>query len=410
MHPFIVIIIGLAIALAIERIFPHRNLPQKANWFARAIIANGVQLLIVIIGSYTWDVWLEGPSIFKLPWSPLCNAIFVYLVHTWVFYWYHLLRHNNNFLWLVTHQFHHSPVRIEAITSFYKHPIEITTNSWIMTVITCPILGLDYQTNAWFIIFAAFSEFFYHFNVETPHWVGYFIQRPEMHLAHHAEDRQFTWNYSDLPLWDILGGTWFNPTKEQAKKIKTGFSKDRENEVIPMLLFQNVLPEKPKKLPANLTKAIIISLLFLLGSLNMIGLVFQSPQIKAIAFVSCSSPLPFVFSAYEKIETFSTSLEVNATFKNGTNGRLMIDHKLYSKLRGPYNRKNVIGAIFSHGPFFKDPNMIKIRDQILNWGFCKGYLLNEFEINDPLEKMTINVKSKTIGNENKKWAIDIKCE
>jgi hypothetical protein len=27
--------------------------------------------------------------------------------------------------WLIFHQLHHSPSRIEAVTSFYKHPIEI---------------------------------------------------------------------------------------------------------------------------------------------------------------------------------------------------------------------------------------------------------------------------------------------
>ena len=30
-----------------------------------------------------------------------------------------------NFLWLAFHQVHHSPSRIETITSFYKHPTEI---------------------------------------------------------------------------------------------------------------------------------------------------------------------------------------------------------------------------------------------------------------------------------------------
>src|SRR5581483_8298282 len=198
---------------------------------------------------------------------------------------------------------------------------------------------------------SALAEFFYHINIATPYWVGYFIQRPEMHLAHHREDKQFTCNYGDITIWDILGGTWFNPTVEQTKEIKTGFSQDRERKIMQMLVCQNVLPERPKKLPIKILQCGFISLLFLLCSLNVVGTIFDSPTMKGIATVSTASPFPFVFSSYQGIETFSTTFNMDITFRNGTNQQMLIDHKLYSKLKGPYNRRNVIGAVFSHGPF-----------------------------------------------------------
>ena len=53
------------------------------------------------------------------------GAIVGYLAITFVYYWWHRWRHESPFLWRWFHQVHHSPQRIEIITSFYKHPLEI---------------------------------------------------------------------------------------------------------------------------------------------------------------------------------------------------------------------------------------------------------------------------------------------
>jgi len=53
-------------------------------------------------------------------------------------------------------------------------------------------------------------ELFYHWNIKTPKWLGYFIQRPESHCVHHQYGLH-AYNYSDLPIWDILFRTFKNP-------------------------------------------------------------------------------------------------------------------------------------------------------------------------------------------------------
>jgi sterol desaturase/sphingolipid hydroxylase (fatty acid hydroxylase superfamily) len=409
MNPYIIIGIGLVLVLVIEKLFPRIKLVKKEGWMFRALTFNAIQLGIVLLGSYTWETYLDFPSLFKLPWSPFKNGLFAYVCATWVFYYWHYLRHENNGLWLVLHQFHHSPVRLEAITAFYKHPLEVFSNSIIMGVLTSPILGLDANTNAWLTIFLAIAEFFYHANIKTPYWLGFFIQRPESHLFHHMEDRQYTYNYGDLPIWDILNGTFWNPTDEDLEGVKTGFSNNREVLVWPMLKFKNVLEERPKHLPQDLLKCFFINLLFLLGVLSILGVIFSAPTLKGIGAASVASPLPFVFSAYQGVETFSTEFTIEGTFQNGTTSMIKVDHILYGKLKGPYNRRNVIGGVFSHGPFFVDSNMIKIRQQILHWGFCEGHLTKEFEIDGNLTKTIIHVRSKTKGNENKSWQMEINC-
>jgi hypothetical protein len=51
---------------------------------------------------------------------------------------------------------------------------------------------------------------FQHANLKTPAWLGYLVARPESHARHH-ERGVHARNYSDLPLWDILFGTFDNP-------------------------------------------------------------------------------------------------------------------------------------------------------------------------------------------------------
>lgn len=49
-----------------------------------------------------------------------------------------------------------------------------------------------------------------HANLRTPQWLGYFVARPEMHAAHHERGVHRS-NYCDLPLIDMIFGTYNNP-------------------------------------------------------------------------------------------------------------------------------------------------------------------------------------------------------
>jgi hypothetical protein len=74
------------------------------------------------------------------------------------------------------------------MTAFYKHPVEIPTDSALAAVIMYPLLGSSLEGALWFNFFAAAGELFYHANIRTPHWVKYFIQTPELHSIHHQLD------------------------------------------------------------------------------------------------------------------------------------------------------------------------------------------------------------------------------
>ena len=138
--------------------------------------------------------------------------------------------------WLIFHQVHQSPARIEAITAFYKHPIEILADSALAAVILYPLLGYTLEGALWFNFFAASGELFYHSNIKTPRWVRYFIQTPELHSIHHELDVH-RFNFSDLPVWDRLFGT-YRDTETFAAHC--GFPRHNERKLGRMLLFRDV--------------------------------------------------------------------------------------------------------------------------------------------------------------------------
>jgi len=232
-----IILIGILLII-LERIYPDRVLPTVKGWWTRVVLINVMQFGIVVLGMVTWDVWFQGHQWFVLEGVPAFVLGFLgYLVITFVFYWWHRVRHESYFLWVTFHQLHHSASRLETITSFYKHPLEIVLNSLLMGSIAYLLLGLNVEAVAWTVLYSSVGEYLYHMNIRTPHWVGYFFQRPEMHKIHHKEGVH-TNNFSDIPLWDMLFGTYENP--KECKEDACGFTDERETEFVKMLGFKNV--------------------------------------------------------------------------------------------------------------------------------------------------------------------------
>ena len=82
----------------------------------------------------------------------------------------------------------------------------------------------------------AFHGMFQHWNVHTPRWLGYLIQRPESHCEHHRLGVH-AFNYSDFPLWDLLSGTFRNP---QHFEGACGFESPADRRMGAILAFRDV--------------------------------------------------------------------------------------------------------------------------------------------------------------------------
>lgn len=233
----LVIFIALAFFI-MERVRPGRGLPNSRGWYVRALFLNLAQYGVVTLAGVTWEDWLHGSSwldIASVMPSPV-QGVLAWFIGTFIFYWWHRIRHDSDFLWRSLHQIHHSASRIEALTAFYKHPAEMIVNSVIISLVLFTMLGADLEAAAWFNLFAVSGEFFYHSNIKTPHWVGYFMQRPEHHSIHHQYDVH-KFNFGDITLWDRLFGT-FKDTREFAPRC--GFDEGKEEQIGKMLVWVDV--------------------------------------------------------------------------------------------------------------------------------------------------------------------------
>jgi sterol desaturase/sphingolipid hydroxylase (fatty acid hydroxylase superfamily) len=235
----LLLIAGIALGCILaERLWPAMELPRVHNWWSRVALINSIQLGITILAGMTWDRWLHERSVFHLGshLSDWASALVAYFISTFIYYWWHRFRHESQFFWRLCHQLHHSPRRIEILTSFYKHPVEIFLNSLLSSAIVYTLLGCSIRAAAYYTVLTAIAEYFYHWNIRTPRWLGYFVQRPESHRVHHQYGHH-TQNFADLPIWDWMFGTLHNARDFNAR---CGFDAWREDRFEDLLAFRDV--------------------------------------------------------------------------------------------------------------------------------------------------------------------------
>ena len=225
--------IGLFAGFALlELISRGRTFPAVTNWRLKGA---SFLLLYLAISTYAplfWDGWLGEHRLFaadRLPlWGQVLGGFFALElgVYTW-----HRTMHNTPFLWRWFHQMHHSAERVDIWGALYFHPFD--TIGWALVGSLALVLGFGVSAEAAIAInlIATFFGLFQHANIKTPHWLGYVIQRPESHSCHH-ERGVHARNYSDLPFWDIVFGTFCNP-KEFTGEV--GFYEGSSKKLGPLL-------------------------------------------------------------------------------------------------------------------------------------------------------------------------------
>lgn len=226
-----------ALMILAEVVVRARKWPRVATWWTRALLLNGVQVGVALLAGMTWERWMSSYRLWSAEALGLPGQVALgYVAITFVYYWWHRWRHEVPLLWRCVHQLHHSPTRIEVITSFYKHPFEIFLNSLLSTAILYFVVGVGQQAATYTVLVTGVAELFYHWNVKTPYWLGFLIQRPESHCVHHQRGVH-AFNYSDLPVWDMLFGTFRNPRTWNAS---CGFGEAQEQRLGEMLRWRDL--------------------------------------------------------------------------------------------------------------------------------------------------------------------------
>lgn len=226
------------VLLVVEALARGRRFPVVRLWRARGALFVAILLGInATAPSWLPVEWLAAHRL--LDGSRLGTAggaIVAYLGVSLAQYAFHRAEHRFQGLWRVFHQLHHSAIRMDLSGSAYTHPLEVVVSAAIFTVVTTFVFGLTPLAIAIAGYVGAFYSMFQHLDVRTPRWLGYLIERPESHCIHHRRDYHRS-NYSDLPLWDIVFGTFENPETFEGE---VGFEPSRARQIGAMLLGADV--------------------------------------------------------------------------------------------------------------------------------------------------------------------------
>lgn len=155
-------------------------------------------------------------------------------------------------------------------------------------------------------------------------------------------------------------------------------------------------------------RRVLYILVLSIGLLQIAGYISGITTIRGLGMASCSSPLPIVFTEVKGVETFASDFFIRYTDKEGVTKQLQITPELYSKLKGPYNRRNIYGAAISYGPILKKELWLSV----LNYGICNRILLEEMGLPLTAEEANnceIFIKTRT-AEKNDSWALKPECK
>lgn len=224
-----------------ESNFPARKLPKVKYWKLRGLLFFIVYMLLTTYIPLTWDGFFASYQLMDLSELGLTTQVFLGIfLFELVQYGWHISMHKSNFLFRVSHQIHHSAERLDVPSVFMFSVNDMIGLSLVGSISFALIMGLSPQAITIIILSLTFLGIFQHANIKTPRWLGYIIQRPESHTIHHAKGIH-RYNYTDLPIIDIMFGTFKNPKGYQHE---TGFYHGASNRILEMLSFKDVTTKK----------------------------------------------------------------------------------------------------------------------------------------------------------------------
>jgi sterol desaturase/sphingolipid hydroxylase (fatty acid hydroxylase superfamily) len=230
--------------ILLDLVYHARKYNRARFWRLRALVVTvGIFFLTGSVATF-WGTLLDGYTLLEgsrlgTAWGTVAGI----LVYEFFHYWYHRKAHEWNWLWRTSHQMHHSAESLDAFGANYLHPVDAAIFTTIASLVFFPLLGLTIEAGVIAALFLTFNAMFQHANLKTPHWLGYIIQRPESHHVHHGKGIHRN-NYSDLPLWDMLFGTFHNPRAAELVNLECGFYKGASARIPEMLIGR--LVDKPK--------------------------------------------------------------------------------------------------------------------------------------------------------------------
>ncbi|KJD35651.1 fatty acid hydroxylase [Tamlana sedimentorum] len=236
--PLSLIILGIYLILMVwEAIFPARQLPKVKFWKLKGLTFFTIFFFVASYLPLLTDPYLINFQLIDLSHLGVFTGSLIGLfVYELAVYAYHITMHKFDFLWRTFHQLHHSAERLDTYGALFHSPLDAIGFTLMGSLSLALFIGISPESITVVLLVINFLAFFQHANIKTPRWIGYIIQRPESHSIHHGKGIHKN-NYADLPLIDMIFGTFQNPKNYQKE---TGFYDGASSRIKDMFLFKDV--------------------------------------------------------------------------------------------------------------------------------------------------------------------------
>jgi hypothetical protein len=157
--------------------------------------------------------------------------------------------------------------------------------------------------------------------------------------------------------------------------------------------------------PSHRWRNLAALLLGVLALSQMTGDVLGYRPLVGLAAAWGFAPRPKVFSDVDGLETFASTFTLEWQEGSGVRRELQITPEVYSRLEGPYNRRNVYGAALSFAP--------RLPSSLWEPVFCYGLdgggpLRREFGLPDSARHVAVEIRTRTHGRHDS-WRLHAPC-
>jgi sterol desaturase/sphingolipid hydroxylase (fatty acid hydroxylase superfamily) len=227
-----VFVFGFLLIPMLERALPYRtdwnkNDDDFGTDVLHLIVANGIVvnlekpiLVALLVGVTAWMAEVGGGTLWPDNWPLLLQLSLMLLIAEFGRYWVHYAAHKLPWLWRL-HAVHHSPNRLYFLNAGRFHPLEKVLFQ-LPELVPFIVMGTNIETIALYFTFNSIHGLFQHSNIKLRSgWLNYVFSLTELHRWHHSKkieesDRNFG---NNLIVWDLLFGTYFNPTGREVEDI-----------------------------------------------------------------------------------------------------------------------------------------------------------------------------------------------
>lgn len=243
---FPIILGGFALFALLDVLVPARTFPRVRAWRLRGVAYFVTYLALSSVLPFAWDGLLGAHRLIDATALGTAGGTLVgFFAYQLLAYGWHRLLHRSSILFYGIHQVHHSSERIDIWSAMMFSPLGMVSWTFLGSFALVFMVGVTAEAAMIVGLVNTMLAYWQHSNLRTPHWLGYIVVRPESHTLHHHRGVH-AYNYADLPLIDMMFGTFRNPTSEEAAR-PVGFYDGASDRVLEMLVGIDVTTPRPQR-------------------------------------------------------------------------------------------------------------------------------------------------------------------